>query len=208
MGPGDRDSKMTNEAGQQIEVDSKALLPWWRRPLPVAAITATLAAVIPATIAVSGIIQHNKEIALKIQDGKMEELKTRHSIEMDYLQHMQNDEDRVRLLRMVLATSADPILKNWAREEKGRVDKAIADYQKEAEQADSKARISEKGRAAMAQALIAEAEQDHRARLAYIARAVLSDAELKRLRDAEMRHMRASEPGPDPSEVVEVHHDD
>ena len=111
-------------------------MPWWKKTGPVAAIASVIAATVPITTAVWANIEKTKELELQrskdSQEAKMEELKIRHSIQMDYLQHMDKDEDRERTLRMILAMhDDDPKLKAWATTEQQFVDQSIAEYRQD-----------------------------------------------------------------------------
>jgi hypothetical protein len=116
--------------GAAHDVDfARALLPWWRKPIPVAIMTSIVASVVPTTTAVSAILQKNREVALQElkqrHDSSMEELKAKHAIQMDYMKQMVDEKDRARLLRMVLRTSTDKALAAWATDEMLIVEKSL-----------------------------------------------------------------------------------
>jgi len=123
------DQEPSADLQDEIELQ-KALLPWWRKPIPVAVVTAILAAIAPTTTAVSAHYQKSRELALQAskqrQDALMEQLKLNHSIQMDYLQHMGDDIERARTLRMIIALNDDTRLIKWAKEEKAAVDVGAA----------------------------------------------------------------------------------
>lgn len=76
-------------------------------------------------------------------DAAMEELKLKHSIQMDYMQHMGDEKEKARLLRMIIATSSDEKVVAWAKEEKTAVDKAVADAEAQLKEATSGRELAE-----------------------------------------------------------------
>jgi hypothetical protein len=100
--------------------------PWWRKTGPVAAITTILAAVIPVTTGVWGLIQKDRELAAQKanhdHEAAMEELRLKHSIRMDILDRVKTQADRSRTLRMVEETSEDPKMVAWAKSERDAID--------------------------------------------------------------------------------------
>jgi hypothetical protein len=110
-------------------------LPWWKKTGPVAVVTSILAATVPGTTAVWGLVQKDREMAAKKADQAheeaMEELKLKHTIQMDFLDRLKNDDERLRTLRMVAATNEDPKMIQWANDEKTLIDKPMRELQAE-----------------------------------------------------------------------------
>jgi hypothetical protein len=117
-------------------------VPWWRKPGWVTALTSIVAATIPVTTAVCGNIQKDRELAMQAatqrHDAAMEELKLKHSIQIDFLDRLKNDSERLRTLRMVEATTDDDNMKRWASQEKGIVETDVAALKQQIEEKTAK----------------------------------------------------------------------
>jgi hypothetical protein len=88
--------------------------PWWRKASIVTMLTAIIAAVVPVTTAIQAHSQQERELALQ-------ESKQGHEIRTSYLDRLDKPGAKLRTLRFVLATTTDPTLKDWAREEMKQV---------------------------------------------------------------------------------------
>jgi hypothetical protein len=150
---------MADEVAENAETkrsvpDLSDLLPWWKRPGWVAGITSILAATVPVTTAVWGLIlkgreqtaaEIEKEKQLALQESQqrhaaeMEELKLRHSIQTDFLDRLKSDTERLRTLRMVAATSDDPKFAKWASDERGVIEADAKALQKKIEEQTARA---------------------------------------------------------------------
>jgi hypothetical protein len=84
--------------------------PWWRKGGTIAAVTAIVAAVVPVTTAIQEHFETQSELVL--QQAKQE-----HDMRMAYLERYEVPGRRLQTLRFLLATSTDPRLLAWAREE-------------------------------------------------------------------------------------------
>jgi len=96
----------------------KPPLPWWRRGAVVATLTTIIAAVIPVTTAVQAHYEKERQLAL-------EESKQAHEIRTSYLDRLEKPGARLRTLRFVLATTADPSLRQWAQAETKKVQEEL-----------------------------------------------------------------------------------
>jgi hypothetical protein len=94
--------------------------PWWRKASVVTTMTGILAAIIPATTAIQGHFQKERELALA-ERKQTEDLRT------SYLDRMKTPGEHLRTLRFAIATTPDVLLRAWAVEEKKIVE---ADLQK------------------------------------------------------------------------------
>ena len=74
----------------------------------------------------------------------MAELQLRHTIEMDYLNALKDDEQRLRTLRMVEATTTDPKMKEWAKAEKEIIDTKRAELEQQRRDQEKRADDAEK----------------------------------------------------------------
>jgi hypothetical protein len=105
-----------------VQADPKS--PWWRNGSLVAALTAIIAAVLPATTAIEEHYRTKRELAL-------EESKQANDIRTSYLDRLDKPGARLRTLRFVLATTDDATLKAWAEAETLQVHAEIAAIQKQ-----------------------------------------------------------------------------
>jgi hypothetical protein len=98
--------------------------PWWKRAGLVTAVTAIVAAVLPLTKAIEEHYRNEREFVLQ-------QVKQEHDIRMAYLDRFDVPGQRLQTLRFLLATSTDPRLLAWAREEQkvvqGQLDKIERD---------------------------------------------------------------------------------
>jgi hypothetical protein len=95
----------------QLRAEFAALTkPWWRKSWNVTTLTAIVAAVVPVTTAVEA--HYGKERELALQESKQA-----HEIRTNYLDRLEKPGAKLRTLRFVLATTTDPVLKDWARDE-------------------------------------------------------------------------------------------
>ncbi len=83
--------------------------PWWSKGGPVLGVVGIIASVVPITTGIWATIQKGKDI-------KLEELRLKHKMEMDFVDRVKEDA-RLRTLRLILATSDDQRLKDWATSE-------------------------------------------------------------------------------------------
>jgi len=94
--------------------------PWWKRAGLVTTVTAIVAAVLPITTAIEEHYRNEREFVLQ-------QVKQEHDIRMAYLDRFEVPGQRLQTLRFLLATSTDPRLLAWAREEQkvvqGQLDK-------------------------------------------------------------------------------------
>lgn len=122
-------------------------LPWWKRGGWVTALTSILSLTVPVTTAVWGLIQRDRELVAKKADQEREIaiklLEEKHHIQMDFLALMKNDDERLRTLRLVEATSDDPTMKEWARNERKVIDKPLQDVQSKLDGQTAKAAAAE-----------------------------------------------------------------
>jgi hypothetical protein len=151
-------------------------LAWWKRTGPVAALTSILAATVPATTAVWGLIQKDREMAAKRADqdheAAMAELKLKHSIQMDFLDRLKDDNERLRTLRMVEATNDDKRMTAWAKAEKEVIETPMRALQAQIEEQKKKAdaQIEEqKKKADAAEAALQTALADSKTKASQIA---------------------------------------
>jgi hypothetical protein len=117
---------------------AESALPWWKRTGPITAIASILAVTVPATTTLWGLVQKDRELAVKKVDQDhdiaMREMEVKHHIQMEFLDRLRND-DRLRTLRLVEMTDTDEHMREWARSEKGVVEKSVKELeQKIAEQ--------------------------------------------------------------------------
>jgi len=89
---------------------SDAMLPWWKRGMPAIVITG----IISGTVAIS---QVGVQLLKQQHEEAMEDQKLRHLIQMDYLDRLKNDSERLRTLRLVTETSDDKKFGAWATKE-------------------------------------------------------------------------------------------
>jgi hypothetical protein len=113
-------------------------------------VAAILAICAPVTTAVWGGVQKSKELALEDRkhaaEAEMEKIKLNHSIQIDFLDRLKNDDERLRTLRMVEMTSDDAKMVSWAREEVSHIDQTLEDLnerikQRRSDLQDAKERI-------------------------------------------------------------------
>jgi hypothetical protein len=129
----EKDRLQLRRDNAQLRSELAALeVPWWRRVGVVTGLTATLGATIPATTAVHGYFQKERELAL--QESKQQE-----DTYVRYLDRLKDSTERARTLRFVAATSVDKRFRAWAEEEKKAVDAEVAELKREIE--DQKKRL-------------------------------------------------------------------
>ncbi len=96
--------------------------PWWRKASLIATMTAIVAAVLPVTTAVQKHYENEREFVLQQQQQEAElallQARQENDIRLDYLQRFEVPGQRMQTLRFLLATSTDPRLLAWARDEK------------------------------------------------------------------------------------------
>jgi len=120
--------------------------PWWRKASLVATVTAILAAVLPITTMIQEHYRNEREYALQqtkqqaelamqrdrqqneitLQQGKQE-----HDIRIAYLDRFDVPGRRLQTLRFLIATSTDPRLLAWARDEQKIVQDQLARIEQE-----------------------------------------------------------------------------
>jgi hypothetical protein len=108
--------------------------PWWRKASLIATMTAIIAAVLPVTTAVQKHYENEREFVLQQQRQSTElallQARQENDIRLTYLQRFEVPGHRMQTLRFLLATSTDPKLVAWAREEQkyvqGQLDKIEA----------------------------------------------------------------------------------
>ena len=135
-------AKLRNENARLILEKENATLraeigaiaaPWWRKSSTVTLIAAILAAIMPATTAVQGHFQKERELAL-------EEKKQRHAMDLErerqteqirnaYLDRLKNEGELVRTLRFVEATNTDLAMRTWATTERTRLEDTLKKWQ-------------------------------------------------------------------------------
>jgi hypothetical protein len=121
---------------RQLSSPDVSARPWWKSGTTITTLTAILAAVVPLTTAVQGWVQKSRELAL--EEAKqanaiaMQREKQTEDIRTGYLERTKDPQDRIRVLHFVLATSADPRLREWARNELPPVQDDIAKFEKAA----------------------------------------------------------------------------
>jgi hypothetical protein len=99
--------------------------PWWRKASLIATMTAIIAAVLPVTTAIQKHYENERELALQQQRQETElallQARQENDIRLTYLQRFEMPGHRMQTLRFLIATSTDPRLIAWAREEKAIV---------------------------------------------------------------------------------------
>jgi hypothetical protein len=117
----------------KAQIDTLAA-PWWRKASLIATMTAIIAAVLPVTTAIQKHYENEREFVLQQQRQSTElallQARQENDIRLTYLQRFEVPGHRMQTLRFLLATSSDPKLVAWAREEQqyvqGQLDKIEA----------------------------------------------------------------------------------
>lgn len=106
--------------------------PWWRKAGLLAGATAIVAAVLPVTTAIQEHYESERELALQQArqeaelalartrqqtDIELQRVKQENDIRLSYLDRFEVPGHRLQTLRFLLATSTDPRLIAWAKEE-------------------------------------------------------------------------------------------
>jgi hypothetical protein len=95
--------------------------PWWKRAGLVTTVTAIVAAILPLTTAIEEHYRNERELVLQQAkqdaDLALQQVKQENDIRMAYLDRFEVPGQRLQTLRFLLATSTDPRLLAWAREE-------------------------------------------------------------------------------------------
>lgn len=120
--------------------------PWWKKASLIASVTAMLAAVLPITTAIEESYRNDREFLL--QQAKQEtelslqkvrqqselalqQSRQENDIRIAYLDRFEVPGKRMQTIRFLLATSTDPKLLAWAKEEQKHVEGQLAKIEEE-----------------------------------------------------------------------------
>lgn len=119
--------------------------PWWKS-WSIASLGALLTAIAPATAAVQGYFQKEKELALENRKQEhtveMDRLRQNEQIRTAYLDRLQDPGARLRTLRFLRETSQDSDIKRWASQEAILVQEEITKLEAERQQMLAAAQIA------------------------------------------------------------------
>jgi hypothetical protein len=116
---------------------SAVVAPWWRNGKWITALTAILAAVVPATTAVSGCYTQRLQVELATVEQT-------EKIRSSYLDRLKGDPiEGQRILRFLIETTLDDRMREWAKGENARIEPSVTKLKQDIDDATKRAEAAE-----------------------------------------------------------------
>ncbi len=129
----DAETKQLALENDRLELENATLRmssgAWWRKSTVVLAMTAIAAGVWPTTSAIRAHYELERDLALEASkqqhEQAMEQARQLEQVRVAILERLKTADDRLRALRLLLASAPDASLRSWAEAEKASLEREL-----------------------------------------------------------------------------------